>query len=389
MGHKPSLLKAIGHFSNFSLGFNSVSVFASISLAYGYGLNFGGPVTMVWGWLVTFFFSVLVTLSLAEIASVYPIAGSVFHWSGLLTPKEDSAIACYICGWMSFLCNSSCDAAFAFAATQFFNAAITADGMSSVTVTGRVTFALLREKILPFSDYWTEVHSETKAPIKYHFIGPAEKMDAERQALLASIEVSSDEEDDDEFNYEGSDGFSGSRTPFFSPPATSYPTALNTPYNRSRSNSPPTGVSIAPSPIKVQIQRSAWPSTSSQSSSDNRQGGSISRFSPEGSIDSYNDNDNDSSDLFTSAFDRSSSKSQTLTNESGRPPRPKSQQTSSNPSPIKSILKKERNQSVDSSKTDSQDDDKQSSKQQQSDQNEYEDVGSDVFSSILEERYER
>jgi len=83
---------------------------------------------MVWGWLVAFFFTIMVSASLAEIAGAYPVSGSVFHWSGLLTPNSDNAIASYICGWMSFLCNSASDASFAYGNAVFLLAAISADG---------------------------------------------------------------------------------------------------------------------------------------------------------------------------------------------------------------------------------------------------------------------
>ena len=50
---------------------------------------------------------------MAEICSVYPSAGSVYHWAGCLAPAKTSALAAYITGWFNFLGNAAGDASFA------------------------------------------------------------------------------------------------------------------------------------------------------------------------------------------------------------------------------------------------------------------------------------
>lgn len=77
------------------------------------GLVTGGPVVMVWGWVIGSVFTILVGLSMAEICSTYPSAGSVYHWSGQLATKEHAPFASYICGWFNFLGNAAGDASFA------------------------------------------------------------------------------------------------------------------------------------------------------------------------------------------------------------------------------------------------------------------------------------
>ena len=49
---------------------------------------------------------------MAEISSVYPSAGSVYHWAGQISPPEWSRIASYICGWFNMLGNVAGDVAF-------------------------------------------------------------------------------------------------------------------------------------------------------------------------------------------------------------------------------------------------------------------------------------
>ena len=40
----------------------------------------GGPVSVVWGWIVVAIMNIVVALSMAEIVSAYPIAGGPYFW---------------------------------------------------------------------------------------------------------------------------------------------------------------------------------------------------------------------------------------------------------------------------------------------------------------------
>jgi amino acid transporter len=69
---------------SFSFCFTAVAVISSSSLLFSYGLVTGGPAVMIWGWIIASVFTILVGLSMAEICSSYPSAGSVYHWAGML-----------------------------------------------------------------------------------------------------------------------------------------------------------------------------------------------------------------------------------------------------------------------------------------------------------------
>lgn len=36
-------------------------------------MTYGGPVAVIWGWVIVSFFSLMVALSMAEICSAYPV----------------------------------------------------------------------------------------------------------------------------------------------------------------------------------------------------------------------------------------------------------------------------------------------------------------------------
>src|SRR3954465_10295145 len=81
MGYVQELLRGMGGFSSFAVSFSVISILTGAIQLYGYGLQHGGPLQMSVGWLVVSFFTMTVALSMAELASSYPTAGALYHWS--------------------------------------------------------------------------------------------------------------------------------------------------------------------------------------------------------------------------------------------------------------------------------------------------------------------
>lgn len=44
------------------------------------GFMNGGPVAAIWGWVIVTFGNLFVGMSMAEIASAYPVAGGPYCW---------------------------------------------------------------------------------------------------------------------------------------------------------------------------------------------------------------------------------------------------------------------------------------------------------------------
>ena len=112
MGYTQELYRGFGGFMSFAFCFTEVSVIPSISLGFSTGVSIGGPAEIVWSWVIGSFFCIIAGMSMAEISSVYPSAGSVYHWAGHLAPPEWAPISSYICGWFNFLGNAAGDASF-------------------------------------------------------------------------------------------------------------------------------------------------------------------------------------------------------------------------------------------------------------------------------------
>src|ERR1700722_12472515 len=74
----------MGGFSSFAISFSVISILTGGIQLYGYGLQHGGPLQMLAGWWGVSLFTMLVALSMAELASAYPTAGALYHWSSFL-----------------------------------------------------------------------------------------------------------------------------------------------------------------------------------------------------------------------------------------------------------------------------------------------------------------
>lgn len=142
MGYKQELKRSLGSFVNFTFGFSTVSVLTCMSITYGFGLKTGGPVTLIWSWIVAFIFTMLTALSMAEICSAYPTAGSVYHWAGMIVPIKYNPIVSYATGWLNFLGNAGGDASTAYAFVNFFCASVFASGGYDLNNTFRVFFSI-------------------------------------------------------------------------------------------------------------------------------------------------------------------------------------------------------------------------------------------------------
>jgi hypothetical protein len=79
-GYKQQLVRGMDAFMSFTVGFTVVSPIVSITSILTYGLVTGGPLMMTWGWLITFVMTMVIGLNFADMCSVFPVAGSVYHW---------------------------------------------------------------------------------------------------------------------------------------------------------------------------------------------------------------------------------------------------------------------------------------------------------------------
>ena len=97
LGIKPELRRSLGFLANFAVAFSYISVatgtFTNQSVAFGVG----GP-AIFWAWPMVILGQTFVALNFAELASHFPVAGSIYQWSKRLSNKTLG----WFTGWIYF-----------------------------------------------------------------------------------------------------------------------------------------------------------------------------------------------------------------------------------------------------------------------------------------------
>ncbi|KAK7280417.1 hypothetical protein RJT34_25481 [Clitoria ternatea] len=103
LGYKQELKRDLSVISNFAFSFSIISVLTGVTTLYNTGLNYGGPVSFVYGWFIVSAFTMIVALSMAEICSSYPTSGGLYYWSAKLAGPRWAPFASWITGWFNIV----------------------------------------------------------------------------------------------------------------------------------------------------------------------------------------------------------------------------------------------------------------------------------------------
>lgn len=121
LGYAQELLRTMSGFQNFAVSFTIISILSGCLTLYGFGLNTGGPATMIWGWPLVGVFVLLVGLGMAEVCSSYPTAGGLYYWAAKLAPRNGAAWS-WFTGWFNLVGQVAVTAGIDFGAALFLNA---------------------------------------------------------------------------------------------------------------------------------------------------------------------------------------------------------------------------------------------------------------------------
>ena len=84
MGYAQELSRRMNGFSNFAVAFSIICILAGGITSFQVGFSTGGAFTAIIGWVVGSICALVVGCSMAQIASAYPTAGGLYHWSSIL-----------------------------------------------------------------------------------------------------------------------------------------------------------------------------------------------------------------------------------------------------------------------------------------------------------------
>jgi amino acid permease (GABA permease) len=121
LGYAQELARHMSGFSNFAVSFTIISILSGCLTLYGFGLNTGGPVVIVWGWPFVGLMTLFVGLAMAEVCSSFPTAGGLYYWAAKLA-RRNSAAWSWFTGWFNFLGQVAVTAGIDFGAAFFLNA---------------------------------------------------------------------------------------------------------------------------------------------------------------------------------------------------------------------------------------------------------------------------
>ena len=97
LGIKPELRRSLGFLSNFAVAFSYISVSTGTYTLIALGLGVGGP-AFFWSWPLVVLGQTFVALNFAELASHFPVAGSIYQWSKRLSNRTLG----WFTGWFYF-----------------------------------------------------------------------------------------------------------------------------------------------------------------------------------------------------------------------------------------------------------------------------------------------
>jgi amino acid permease (GABA permease) len=121
LGYAQELRRNMSGFSNFAVSFTIISILSGCLTLYGFGMNTGGPVMIVWGWPIVGILTLFVGLAMAEVCSSFPTAGGLYYWAARLAPRNAAAWS-WFTGWFNFLGQVAVTAGIDFGAAFFLNA---------------------------------------------------------------------------------------------------------------------------------------------------------------------------------------------------------------------------------------------------------------------------
>lgn len=84
MGYAQELHRRMGGFQNFAISFSIICILSGGFGSFPIALSTGGPFSLTIGWLIGGAYALIVAAALGQIASAYPTAGGLYHWSSIL-----------------------------------------------------------------------------------------------------------------------------------------------------------------------------------------------------------------------------------------------------------------------------------------------------------------
>src|SRR5215472_10517978 len=84
MGYSQELHRRMNAFSNFAISLSIICILAGGITSFHLGFCSVGGAAIGLGWPLVCLFSLLVALTMGQVASAFPMAGGLYHWASIL-----------------------------------------------------------------------------------------------------------------------------------------------------------------------------------------------------------------------------------------------------------------------------------------------------------------
>lgn len=84
MGYAQELSRRMGPFQSFAVSFSIICIISGGLASFPIAMSTAGPWAATIGWIIGGIYALIVAAALGQIASAYPTAGSLYHWSTIL-----------------------------------------------------------------------------------------------------------------------------------------------------------------------------------------------------------------------------------------------------------------------------------------------------------------
>ncbi|KAG0568745.1 hypothetical protein KC19_6G042600 [Ceratodon purpureus] len=110
LGYRQEYKRVMSPFQQWAYTFSYTAPLGFITGYYGFMYSYGGPVTIMWGYLATTIGTLCMAFGMSEIISAFPTLGSVYYWVAQLVPKKHAPWLSWFVGWI-YLVGSFCGTA--------------------------------------------------------------------------------------------------------------------------------------------------------------------------------------------------------------------------------------------------------------------------------------
>ncbi|SJL15783.1 related to UGA4-GABA permease-also involved in delta-aminolevulinate transport [Armillaria ostoyae] len=101
LGYKQEFKRAFSRYELFGLAFSVNGVIQGIASILVYSIPYGGPVSMVWGFLTGCIFIICIALSIAEMGSSAPTSGALYYWTFNYAPPSCRRYLVWLIGYVN------------------------------------------------------------------------------------------------------------------------------------------------------------------------------------------------------------------------------------------------------------------------------------------------